>query len=147
MKTFYDYAENDYLFLKDIDKTNTNAYNAYCALSQSVCERYLKHIVDEHVRPTSAVEEKEKEDVLRTHSLRKLCNYLGRYLPAFVVDTAAVYKAEGFYFAVRYPGDSSYFAELNDVEACEEAVCKCRLAVRLYLKLEPPTTGNACLEE
>ena len=143
MKKYFDFAENDYLFLQDIDTTKSTSYNNFCSLSQSVCERFLKHIVEEFIRPTSAVEEKEKEDVLKTHSLRKLCGYLKRLLPGFVVNTSLVYKAEGFYFSVRYPSNNSFFAELDDVMACKEAVEECRSSVKLFLELDHHNEENS----
>ena len=138
VKTYFDFAENDYMFLQKIDISEPSSYNTFCSLSQFVCERYLKHIVEEFVKPTSAVEDSGKKDVLRTHSLRKLCSYLDDFVPEFEIDTSLVYKAEGFYFSVRYPGDNSFFAKLRDVQDCMEAVDGTRSAIRVFLKLDNP---------
>jgi len=133
MKTYYDFAENDYLFLQDVDLTKPTAYNSYCALSQKICERYLKYLVDAYTRPTDIVAEKEKQDILRTHSLRKLYNHLKVHLPDFTVDSGILYGADSYYFSTQYPGDNAFFATIEDVNACKDAVDACRSAVKIFI--------------
>ena len=134
MKSYLDFAENDFLFLQSVDISNTYGFNTFCALSQKVCERYLKHIVDIFVQPTDIVAEKEKQDIIRTHSLRKLYNYLKVNVPQFNIAPTELYKADSYYFSVQYPGDQSFFATKEDVDACMEAVLACRQAVKVFTK-------------
>ena len=136
MKSYYDFAHNDYLYLKDVDTSKPTSYNSFCALSQKTCERFLKHIVDQYVRAEDIVSAKEKEDVLKTHSLRKLYTYLKQYLPDFVIDRNVLYMADSYYFAVQYPGDNAYFATKEDVDACDLALTACKDAVAAYVVLQ-----------
>ena len=133
MKSYYDFAYNDYLYLKDVDTSKPISYNSFCALSQKTCERFLKHIIDKYVRPQDIISAKEKEEVLKTHSLRKLHNYIKHLLPDFVIDKTALYMADSYYFAVQYPGDNAYFATKDDVESCDLALTICENAVTTYI--------------
>ena len=137
MKNYYDFAHNDYLYLRDVDTTRPTAYNNFCALTQKTCERFLKHLIDRYVQALDIVAAKEKEDVLKTHSLRKLYNYIMQHLPAFAIDKKVLYMADSYYFSVQYPGDNAYFATKEDVEACEQALTACKEAVDLCIKDMP----------
>lgn len=122
-RTYFDFAEDDRNFLID-------AYNegfkrpGMAAWGQSVCERYLKHIISEYANPENADEQRDKEYALRTHSLRILRNYIednmGLTIPNDTRDIIS--RADGYYFATRYPGEDSFAATEEDVDIVCEAI-------------------------
>lgn len=73
--SYLDFAEDDYLFFKQAYESG-NRRSALAALGQNICERYLKHVVSEYAEPENTVEEAQKTNILRTHSLRKLMQYI-----------------------------------------------------------------------
>lgn len=125
--TYYDMAENDYQFLT-FDHDNGRVGNVMCYVSQNVCERYLKHLIDVYCR------EIDTTSALKTHSLKVLKKFMNENLPDFVCDWRTVMKADGFYFSSRYPGDDSFLVDGDDVEDCWEAVEEVRSAVNAYLQ-------------
>ena len=50
--------------------------SALAALGQNICERYLKHIISEYAIPDTNHEMREKEWILKSHSLNKLMKYI-----------------------------------------------------------------------
>ena len=50
--TYYDFAENDYNFLIHASESGMRD-NALAAISQSVCERFMKHLIDKYYSPGS----------------------------------------------------------------------------------------------
>ena len=75
MNTYAEFAENDYKFFRQ-SYDSGNKGSALAALGQSICERYLKHIISECAHPENESEAVSKESVLRTHSLRRLMRYI-----------------------------------------------------------------------
>ena len=75
-ENYYDFAYNDYEFVK---KTHENNYvfNSMCSIAQKVCVRFLKHIIDQYYVPENEQEAAYVNDVMSTHSLRKLERFLG----------------------------------------------------------------------
>ncbi|MDO4554722.1 MAG: hypothetical protein Q4B70_06230, partial [Lachnospiraceae bacterium] len=65
---YFGMAENDYLFLEKIVNQGL-VYNAICYISQNICERYLKHIVDEFILDVDTF------GVMRTHSIKVLAKF------------------------------------------------------------------------
>lgn len=124
--TYYDMAENDYQFLQ-FDYEHHRVGNVMCYASQNVCERFLKHIIDEYCT------EMDTTNVLKTHSLKLLKKFISANLPDFICDWSVVMQADGFYFSARYPGDDSFIVDEDDVKECWEAVEETRRAVNAYL--------------
>ena len=48
LKTYYDFATNDYEFLMDAYRAGFVS-NAMGAMAQGICEKYLKHVINEYV--------------------------------------------------------------------------------------------------
>lgn len=75
LKTYFDYADNDYKFLADAYNSGIKG-NHTCAMAQEICEKYLKDIIDSYIKSSFAVSEREfqyaKDSVMRTHNLNKL---------------------------------------------------------------------------
>jgi len=133
MKTYLDIADNDYLFFCDIDETKPHNFNNYCATAQSICEKYLKHLVNEYCRPENDGEEKLRQDALRTHSIRKLYTYIKRAIPSCSMDFTSILKSDGYYFSARYPGDNYFDTTEEDVENCKNAVKSCKVEVEKFI--------------
>lgn len=123
-RSYYDFAENDYQFLMAAVNEGHARGNLVCAISQNICEKYLKDIVDRYCEPQNEAEESEKMRVLKTHSLRKLENYVELKTGLQLSDETRdiVEQADGFYFSTRYPGDESIEATERDMRRCLEAV-------------------------
>lgn len=63
---YYTFAEDDYLFLKaNIEERRVN--NAMTSISQNICERYLKHLIEIYCVEIDCT------SILKTHSLKKFC--------------------------------------------------------------------------
>ena len=115
MNTYAEFAENDYKFFRQ-SYDSGNKGSALAALGQSICERYLKHIISECAHPENESEAVSKESVLRTHSLRRLMRYI----------SGALDRIDGFYFTTRYPGDDSFIPTERDIDRADKAVHLCR---------------------
>lgn len=124
---YYSFAEDDYLFLKaNINEKRVS--NAMASLAQNICERYLKHIIEQYCTAIDCT------DVLKTHSLKKILRFLEEQLPDFKIKKRIVVLADGYYFSARYPGDESFFANEEDIDICWEAVQETKKSVDIYLK-------------
>ena len=127
LKTYYDFAENDYLFYMDAYK-NDLLGNQMGAMAQQICEKYLKHIVNEYIHTNSLIEEELKQSMLKTHNLIKLEKYISQLIPDIKLDRSALNAVNGLYFTTRYPGDESFLVERGDIDEyteCVEEVKKC----------------------
>ena len=67
-RNYFDFAEDDYQYLKE-DYERGRVANYMASMSQNICERYLKHVVETYVIPTTEKEEAEETKVLHTHNL------------------------------------------------------------------------------
>lgn len=123
LNSYMTFAENDYLFFHQAYDSG-NKGSALAALGQSICERYLKHIISEFAQPETKEEVQDKEYILRTHSLRRLMRYIqdtmGLVLPEKTED--AMDRIDGFYFTTRYPGSESFIPSGRDIDKANEAV-------------------------
>lgn len=127
MNTYAEFAENDYRFFRQ-SYDGGNKGSALAALGQSICERYLKHLVCELAHPENELESARKENVLRTHSLKRLMRYISDDMDITIPEYMenALNRIDGFYFATRYPGDDSFMPAETDIDRAEEAVRICR---------------------
>ena len=123
---YYTFAENDYLFLKANIEEN-RIYNAMTSISQNICERYLKYIIDIYCT------EEDCTDILKTHSLKRIIRFLENNLKDFHIDKTKVILADGYYFSSRYPGDESFFVNEDDILICWDAVKETKQSVDKYL--------------
>lgn len=123
--SYFDFAENDYLYLKETVNQGMVA-NAICSISQSVCERYLKHVID--INTFSFDVSKE----MATHSIRVLAKFLKKNVLDFKCDWDVAIKVNGYYFEVRYPGDDSFIVDSDDVKTCWSSVEEIRNSVIKY---------------
>lgn len=123
MTTYFDFAENDYNFFK-------SAYNSglkggmLAAAGQSICERYLKHLISEYAIPETERDMFLKDNILKTHSLRKLMNYCESEMGLSVGEEMrnVLERIDGFYFSTRYPGDESFLPTERDIDSAAAAI-------------------------
>lgn len=133
LKTYYDFAENTYHFL-------INAYNqglvanAMGAMAQEICEKYLKHLIEEYIIPQNSQDNFLKTEILRTHNLSKLSKYISSHLPEVKLNRQALNLVNGLYFTTRYPGDESIVVDKEDIGDYIDAVKECKRTVDMYME-------------
>ena len=123
---YYSFAEEDYLFLK-ANMEEKRISNAMASLAQNICERYLKHIIEQYCTSMDCT------DALKAHSLKKILRFLSDNLPDFKIQKKTVVLADGYYFSARYPGDESFFVDYEDIITCWEAVQETKKSVDAYM--------------
>lgn len=123
LNSYLDFAENDYCFFRQSYDANIQG-GALASLGQNICERYLKHVISEYAIPDNEREEREKEFILKTHSLNKLMHYIsdemGIEIPEETEDNLS--RIDGFYFTTRYPGEDSFMPTQRDINKANIAV-------------------------
>lgn len=107
---------------------NDQIFNEMGAMAQSICERYLKHLIAEYAEPENDMESAEKERVLRSHNLRVLSNFLRHTMELSMPKAlvTALNSVNGFYFSTRYPGEDSTTLTREELDECAEALRLCR---------------------
>ncbi len=127
--TYYNFAENDYLYLK-ANVEDGRVSNAMCSSAQNICERYLKEVISKKAT------ELNDTDIMKAHSLKKIKKFIETNVPEFECEWRDVILADGYYFSARYPGEDSYFVDESDVKICWEAVKIVKKSVDRYLENE-----------
>ena len=122
MNTFFDFAENDFQFFQDAYEHGIKG-SPMTAMGQNICERYLKHIINEYAHPESPEEENDKTKILKTHSISRLVNYIKHEMNLEIprnveIDARSV---DGFYFSTRYPGEDCFVPTEDDIDIAYEA--------------------------
>lgn len=124
--TYYNFAENDYLYLKaNVEEKRVS--NAMCSSAQNICERYLKEVIKDKA------DELNDTNIMKTHSLKKIRKFVEANIPDYECDWTTVVLADGYYFSARYPGEDSYFVDESDVEICWNSVQETKRATDRYL--------------
>lgn len=127
VKNYFTYADNEYkYFMKDYKDGRVADYMA--AMGQSICARFLKHIVEQKFIPTSESEVSEKQNILHTHSLNKLLKCVEKNTDVTFTanEKFKINAINGYYFSTRYPGDDSIDVDKTDLDFCVEAMQICR---------------------
>lgn len=124
LSSYFDFAENDFQYFKASYDAGIVA-NMMGAMAQGICEKYMKYT------PNEAMQQKDFENILRTHSLNRLMKFLKANMGAeFSKNTQTHMRMiDGFYFSTRYPGDDSIEIDGDDVETCNDAIELCRTEV------------------
>ena len=127
LNSYLAFADNDYLFFRQAYDTG-NKGSALAALGQSICERYLKHVISEFAQPENRNEMQDKETILRTHSLRRLMRYIQEDMDLEIPEKSemAMDRIDGFYFTTRYPGSESFIPSERDIDKANTAVEEAR---------------------
>lgn len=148
VKNYYSYAENEYkYFIKDYNNGRVADYMA--AMGQSICERYLKHIIEQNFIPSSEMQVNEKQNILHTHSLNKIIKFVEKNTNTkFSPDEKSIINAiNGYYFSTRYPGDDSIDVDKSDLDFCVKAMQICRNKAKEPEKQIRPNFVNSSVEE
>ena len=75
LNSYFDFAENDFQYFKASYDAGIVA-NMMGAMAQGICEKYMKHLISEYYKPDDAIQQKDFENILRTHSLNRLMKFL-----------------------------------------------------------------------
>lgn len=133
LKTYFDFAENDYNYLQASIRSGIIA-NHMGAMAQEICEKYMKHIIDKYCNEPldktvpENVFNAEKKDVLRAHNLNKLLNFIKDNSKFQYPDETenAMMQINGYYFSTRYPGEDSFTLKEQDVKRAYVAASLCK---------------------
>ena len=142
LNSYLDFAENDYQFFRASYQNNIKG-TALAALGQSICERYLKHIIDSYSYPETREEESLKETYLKTHSLRRLIKYIEEEMEYEIPNETefSLERIDGYYFQTRYPGEESFIPTSKD--AGTDYKISAEKAKELKQKIESNGIGNS----
>lgn len=128
LKTYLDFAENDYRYFVSSCERGDVA-NVMGAIAQNICEKYMKHLIDEYDKPVTTDEEEDKTRILKSHNLQHLVSYIRENLAVnFSYNTTQKMRdINGYYISARYPSDM-VINELskNAIDKCLVAVQGCR---------------------
>lgn len=96
--SYLDFAENDYQFFRAAYDDGL-LYGALASMGQSICERYLKHIVSEYADIHTQTEQQQQERVLHTHNLQILTRYIRDNMNIDIPDDVEISldRINGFY--------------------------------------------------
>jgi hypothetical protein len=135
--SYFDYAEADFQVLEEACQSDIRG-NLWAGVSQNICERYFKHLIDQYVGADDEAGLHRKIDILHTHSLTRLLNYLVTELPGFSIgmeDNYLFRSIDGFYFSTRYPGEDHFLASSQDIDLGIKAAKAARRVTIDYMKL------------
>ena len=129
LKTYYDFALDDYRFLIELKKNGITA-NSIGAIAQNTCERFLKHLISEFI-PVSESNRQSITDILITHNLNRLVSFWNQYSENKIpnVVSSKLKRINGFYFSTKYPGDDCQTLTAENISSCYEAVEACKQVV------------------
>ncbi|MBQ3316639.1 MAG: hypothetical protein II813_01520 [Spirochaetales bacterium] len=129
LKTYYDFALDDYRFLIELKKNGITA-NSIGAIAQNTCERFLKHLINEFI-PVSESNRQSITDILITHNLNRLVSFWNQYSENKIpnVISSKLKRINGFYFSTKYPGDDCQTLTAENISSCYEAVEACKQVV------------------
>ena len=126
LKTYYDFAENDYRFIKEVHSKGIMA-NSLGAMCQNTCERYIKHLINTYIKINSKNQD-EITSILSTHNLRRLLSYWNEH-SKYPFDEETIDLLEninGYYYSTKYPGDDCQTLDEVDVMECVKAIDACK---------------------
>ena len=126
LKTYYDFAENDYKFFKNVF-TRDDAPNSVGAIGQRICERYLKHAIDLY-KEKNDNEFYEKNKVMKTNNLVMIMNFITKYKILEISDNVydKICQANGLCTETMYPGGESVMLTDRNRVKIAEATQICR---------------------
>lgn len=133
LKTYYDFALDDYCFLMEL-KNNGILANSIGAITQNTCERFLKHLINEYI----CVNENNRDlitEIMVTHNLNRLVCFWNSFskekIPASVANSLK--KINGYYISTKYPGDDCQTLSKENIKTCFGVVEACKQAVDIII--------------
>lgn len=136
LENYFDFAENDYNYFVNSANHGLVA-NMMAAMAQNICEKYMKHLINEFYEPQTLADEKDLEKILHTHNLNGLIKFLRNNLEVSFSKEAKTQMnvINGFYYNTRYPGDESFEVDKEDIEDCMKAITLCRKEIVEFIKI------------
>ena len=104
-----------------------STYDFMAGMAQSICEKYLKQIIDDYCQPSTVQEQYEKEMILHTRNLRSLFKLLEKY--EIDIDQEAkktIMNVDGYYYSTRYPSPDAITISENDLKECLNSINVCK---------------------
>lgn len=114
--TYLDFAVDELLYLTYAHKAGLR-YNAMVAQAQRICECYMKNVLSTRLLSNN-------EQVMRTHNIRSLYEYMENCGLDVRPIRAEVMMLNNFYTHTRYPGKDSFMASPEDIDSAVEAIGK-----------------------
>ncbi|NLP35613.1 MAG: HEPN domain-containing protein [Clostridiales bacterium] len=126
---YYNIAMDDLLYL---EASNVEGYyNQPTNLCQQVAEKLMKSVVADYYT------EDDLENILRSHSLKRLANAINLIIPSSNFDKKALAYLSDFYYETRYPGPDYVKIDKETYEECKQIMYTCKDEIdRILLKLQ-----------
>jgi HEPN domain-containing protein len=123
---YYHIAMDDIQFLQAVQVEGY--YNQPTSLCQQITEKLLKSIVADYYTET------DLEDVLRSHSLKRIAIAAGKTVEESNFDKKNLAYLSDFYFDARYPGPDYIKVDKETYEECLEIMYACKNEVDQILQ-------------
>jgi HEPN domain-containing protein len=112
-------------------------YNQPTSLCQQIAEKLLKSIVADYYT------EDDLEDVLRSHSLKRIALAASKTEGTDHFDKKALAYLSDFYFDARYPGPDYVKVDKETYEECVSIMYSCKAEVDEMLKRLKKDAANS----
>jgi len=122
---YYHIAMNDLEYLNAVK--HLPYYNQHCITCQQICEKLLKHII------SISYPGKDKDRLLKSHSLRTLYRAIRSYIDSFQLPEAELASLTDYYFDAKYPGPDFFAANEDDFKNCYSTMLKVVDAVNKFV--------------
>lgn len=110
-------------------------YNQQTSLCQQISEKLLKSIVSDYYT------DEDLQDLLRTHSLRRIAVAVGKIIKNVHFDNKALAYLSDFYFDARYPGPDYVKVDKETYQECIDIMLACKSEVDRILDILKNTTN------
>lgn len=130
MDSYYDTAQNDYLYLEGVKEilNNLRSYNPIAVTAQNIAERYLKHIIQNYML------DKDYTQTLRSHKLMTLYQAIHSRFEDFILDDNMLRILTDYYFDARYPGADYIMVTREDALEAIRGVETIKYAVDTFIE-------------
>ena len=107
-------------------------FTGICSIIQNTCARFLKYLIKTYINKNN-YDIKEYTFIMRSHSLRNICNFISNELKDINLNKAKICQVDGYYFSSRYPGKDAFIVEKSDILLCCEALLEFKKDVYEYI--------------
>ena len=118
---YYDIAMDDLQFVT-VARVE-GYYNQTTTLCQQIAEKLLKSVVADYYTET------DLEDVLRSHSLRRIASAIEKIAGKEYFDKKALAYLSDYYYDVRYPGPDYVKIDKSTFDECFGIMSECKMKV------------------
>jgi hypothetical protein len=135
LKTYFDFAEDDYRFLQRAREQGIIA-NSMGEKAKSVCERYMKSIIDKYSAPRAVEDIVCKINALNSRDLVELMTYLNTKMSlCFSNKTQADLLYINRMSDTLYPGEESIVLNPAGIDKCFMVMSECRNEIMRFEKM------------